>query len=72
MLGPEQPVILQLLELPGAQKALQGVVMELQDCAFPLVQGIVATDDVKKAFEGTDIAMLVGAKPRTKGSNRSQ
>ena len=67
MLGPNQPVILQLLELPQAQNALQGVVMELKDCAFPLVKGIVTTDDPNKAFEGTDYALLVGAKPRGKG-----
>lgn len=71
MLGPEQPVQLQLLELPQAMKALQGVVMELHDCAFPLLHSIVATDDPKKAFEGADVALLVGAKPRTKGMERN-
>jgi len=70
MLGPNQPVILQLLELPQAQNALQGVVMELKDCAFPTLKGIVTTDDPNKAFEGTDYALLVGAKPRGKGMER--
>jgi len=70
MLGPDQPVILQLLELPQALKPLQGVAMELQDCAFPLLKGIVQTDDANRAFEGTDYALLVGAKPRTKGMER--
>ncbi|HEX5055938.1 MAG TPA: malate dehydrogenase [Gammaproteobacteria bacterium] len=71
MLGPEQPVILQLLEIPPAMGALQGVVMELQDCAFPLVQGIVATDDPNVAFKDTDYALLVGARPRGPGMERS-
>jgi len=70
LLGPNQPVILQLLELPNAQKALEGVVMEIKDCAFPLVRGITTTDDVNKAFDGTDFALLVGAKPRGKGMER--
>jgi len=70
LLGADQPVILQLLELPGAIQALQGVVMELQDCAFPLLRGIVSTDNVNKAFEGADYAVLVGAKPRSKGMER--
>lgn len=68
MLGPHQPVILQLLELPQAVKALEGVGMELSDCAFPLLRGVVTTDDANKAFEGADFALLVGAKPRTKGN----
>jgi len=71
MLGKDQPVQLQLLELPQALKALEGVAMELQDCAFPLLRGIVQTDDPKKAFEGADYALLVGAKPRGKGEERS-
>jgi len=71
MLGPHQPVILQLLELPQAVKALEGVGMELSDCAFPLLRGIVTTDDANKAFEGAEFAMLVGAKPRTKGMERA-
>jgi malate dehydrogenase len=70
MLGQDQPVILQLLELTPALKSLEGVVMELNDCAFPLLRGIVQTDDVSKAFAGTDYALLVGAKPRTKGMER--
>jgi len=71
MLGPHQPVILQLLELPQAVKALEGVAMELSDCAFPLLRGVVTTDDANKAFEGADFALLVGAKPRTKGMERA-
>lgn len=67
MLGKHQPVHLQLLELTPALKSLEGVVMELKDCAFPLLSGITATDDPKRAFEGADFALLVGAKPRTKG-----
>ncbi|MGJ8669359.1 MAG: malate dehydrogenase [Oceanococcus sp.] len=70
MLGPDQPVILQLLEIPPAMGALEGVVMELNDCAFPLVQGIVATDDPNVAFKGTDYALLVGARPRGPGMER--
>jgi len=70
MLGPDQPVILQLLELPHAVKALDGVIMELKDCAFPLVKDIVGTDDVNRAFEGANVAMLVGAKPRGPGMER--
>jgi len=71
MLGPHQPVILQCLELPQALKALEGVAMELSDCAFPLLRGIVTTDDANKAFEGADFALLVGAKPRSKGMERA-
>jgi malate dehydrogenase len=70
MLGKQQPVILQLLELEPAMKALEGVVMELKDCAFPLLHGITTSSDPNKAFEGADFAMLVGAKPRTKGMER--
>ena len=71
MLGPDQPVILQLLEIPPAMGALNGVVMELQDCAFPLVAGVVATDDANEAFKDTDYAILVGARPRGPGMERS-
>ena len=71
MLGPDQPVILQLLEIPPAMAALRGVIMEIDDCAFPLVQGIVATDDPNVAFKDTDIALLVGSRPRTAGMERS-
>ena len=71
MLGPDQPVILQLLEITPALGALNGVVMELNDCAFPLVSGIVATDDPNVAFKDTDYAILVGARPRGPGMERS-
>jgi len=70
LFGPQQPMILQLLELPVAQGALSGVVMELHDCAFPLVQGIVATDNAEVAFKDTDYAILVGARPRSAGMER--
>ncbi|MEO8753186.1 MAG: malate dehydrogenase [Casimicrobiaceae bacterium] len=72
MLGPDQPVILQLLELPldKAQAALSGVMMELEDCAFPLLVGMVGTADPKVAFKDADIAMLVGARPRGPGMER--
>ena len=70
MLGPDQPIILQLLEIPPALPALQGVVMELNDCAFPLLSGIVATDNANAAFEDTNFALLVGAKPRGPGMER--
>jgi len=70
MLGPDQPVILQLLDLPQAQAAVKGVVMELEDCAFPLLEGVVITDDPKVAFKDADIALLVGARPRSKGMER--
>ena len=70
MLGPDQPVILQLLEIPPAMGALEGVVMELNDCAFPLVQDIVATDDPNVAFKDADFALLVGARPRGPGMER--
>ena len=71
MLGPDQPVVLQLLEIPPAMDALRGVVMELDDCAFPLLHGIVATDDPNAAFEDVDIALLVGSRPRGPGMERS-
>jgi len=71
MLGKNVPVILQLLELPQALKSLEGVVMELQDCAFPQLKGIVQTSDPKKAFDDIDFALLVGAKPRSKGMERA-
>tara|TARA_X000000950_G_scaffold286417_1_gene395248 strand:+ start:19464 stop:20438 length:975 start_codon:yes stop_codon:yes gene_type:complete len=70
MLGKDQPVILQLLEITPALDALQGVVMELDDCAFPLLQGIVATDDANVAFKDTDYALLVGSRPRGPGMER--
>ena len=72
MLGKDQPVILQLLELPidKAQAALKGVIMELEDCAFPLLAGVVGTDDSEVAFKDADIALLVGARPRGPGMER--
>ena len=73
MLGKDQPVILQLLEIPDekAQNALQGVIMELEDCAFPLLAGIEAHSDPMTAFKDTDYALLVGARPRGPGMERS-
>jgi malate dehydrogenase len=70
MLGEDQPVILQLLEITPALDALRGVVMELEDCAFPLLAGVVQTDDPNTAFEGVNVALLVGSRPRTKGMER--
>jgi len=70
MLGKDQPVILQLLEITPALPALKGVVMELEDCAFPLLAGVVTADDAKVAFRDIDIALLVGARPRSKGMER--
>ncbi len=70
MLGPDQPVILQLLEITPALKALEGVVMELNDCAFPLLHGIDTSDDANVAFKDVDYALLVGARPRGKGMER--
>jgi malate dehydrogenase len=70
MLGADQPVVLRLLEIEPAMKALNGVVMELDDCAFPLLADIVTTSDVKKAFEGTSWALLVGSVPRKAGMER--
>jgi malate dehydrogenase len=70
MLGSDQPVILQLLEIPPALPALEGVVMELDDCAFGTLAGIVATDDPNVAFKDTDYALLVGARPRGPGMER--
>eukprot|EP00274_Cyanoptyche_gloeocystis_P006807 CAMPEP_0196652764 /NCGR_PEP_ID=MMETSP1086-20130531/2174_1 /TAXON_ID=77921 /ORGANISM="Cyanoptyche gloeocystis , Strain SAG4.97" /LENGTH=352 /DNA_ID=CAMNT_0041983521 /DNA_START=75 /DNA_END=1133 /DNA_ORIENTATION=- len=70
MLGKDQPIDLHLLEIPQGLKALDGVVMELEDCAFPLVNKIVPTDDAAKAFEGIDYGLLVGARPRGPGMER--
>ena len=72
MLGKDQPVILQMLELPmeKAQAALKGVMMELEDCAFPLLAGMVGTDDPEVAFKDADVALLVGAMPRGPGMER--
>ena len=70
MLGPDQPVILQLLEIPPAMDAVKGVVMELEDCAFPLLHGVTATDQAEVAFKDADYALLVGARPRGPGMER--
>ena len=70
MLGTDQPVILQLLEIPPALPALHGVVMELDDCAFPTLAGVVPTDDPNVAFKDSDFALLVGARPRGPGMER--
>jgi len=70
MLGEDQPIILQLLEITPAMDALKGVAMELDDCAFPLLENIVCTDDANVAFKDTDFALLVGARPRGPGMER--
>jgi malate dehydrogenase len=70
MLGKDQPVILQLLDITAALPAVKGVVMELEDCAFPLLTGVVVTDDPLVAFKDADCALLVGARPRSKGMER--
>jgi malate dehydrogenase len=70
MLGKNQPVILQLLDISAALPAVRGVVMELEDCAFPLLAGVVVTDDPRVAFRDADYALLVGARPRSKGMER--
>jgi len=70
MLGDDQPVILQLLEIPPAMDAVNGVIMEIDDCAFPLVAGISATSDADVAFKDTDYALLVGSRPRGPGMER--
>jgi len=70
MLGPDQPVILQMLEIPPALPALQGVIMELNDCAFSTLAGLVGTDDPNVAFKDSDYALLVGARPRGPGMER--
>ena len=70
MLGDDQPVILQLLDITPAMEALDGVKMELEDCAFPLLAGIVCTDDPNVGFKDTDYALLVGARPRGPGMER--
>jgi malate dehydrogenase len=71
LLGPDAPVRLKLLEIPDAMAAAEGTAMELDDCAFPLLAGIDIHDDPKDAFDGVQIALLVGARPRTKGMERS-
>src|SRR6187551_2340492 len=71
LLGPDQPVHLKLLEIPQAVKAAEGTALELFDSAFPLLEDIDIYDDAKQAFDGTNIALLVGARPRTKGMERA-
>ena len=71
MLGPDQPVILHLLEITPALKALEGVVMEIDDCAFPLIAGYELADEASRAFKDVDYALLVGARPRGPGMERS-
>src|ERR671928_1789984 len=70
MLGPDTPVRLRLLEIPDAVKAAEGTALELFDCAFPLLAGIDISDDPNVAFDGTNVALLIGARPRTKGMER--
>lgn len=70
MLGPDQPIIINAIELPVAMDALKGVVMELQDCAFPLLTDVVSTDNPDRGFENVDYALLVGSKPRGPGQER--
>ena len=70
MLGHEQPVILQLLDVPQAQQARRGVAMELEDCVFPMLQQVIVTDDPRIAFRDAEVALLVGARPRSKGMER--
>jgi malate dehydrogenase len=72
LLGADQPIILQLLEITPAMDALKGVVMELDDCAFPLVADVVTSDDPNVAFGDVNVALLVGSRPRTKGMERSE
>ncbi|HEY5045892.1 MAG TPA: malate dehydrogenase [Solirubrobacteraceae bacterium] len=72
LLGPDQPVDLRLLEIPPAMGALDGVAMELIDCAFPLLAGLDLHDDPNDAFDGVNIALLVGSRPRTKGMERAE
>src|SRR3712207_2020941 len=71
MLGTDTPVELRLLEIPDAVKAAEGTAMELDDCAFPLLSGIEITDDPNTAFDGANVGLLVGARPRSKGMERS-
>src|SRR4051794_14457556 len=70
LLGPDTPVHLTLLEIPDAVKAAEGTAMELDDCAFPLLAGVDITDDAKQAFDGVNVALLIGARPRTAGMER--
>lgn len=70
MLGFEQPIILQLLDIPQAQQTLKGVAMELEDCVFPMLQQVITTDDPRVAFRDAEVVLLVGARPRSKGMER--
>ena len=70
LIGPDTPINLRLLEIPQAVTAAEGTAMELDDCAFPLLRSIEVTDDTRKAFEGTNVGLLVGAKPRSQGMER--
>ena len=72
LLGPEQPIDLRLLEIPPAMGALEGVAMELIDCAFPLLAGLDLHDNPEEAFDGVNLALLVGSRPRTKGMERAE
>src|SRR5436305_4168465 len=71
MLGPDEKIELRLLEIPDALKAAEGTAMELVDCAFPLLESIDITSDPKEAFDGVNVALLIGARPRTKGMERA-
>src|SRR5215475_16082914 len=71
MLGPDEKVHLKLLEIPAAVKAAEGTALELFDCAFPLLAGIEVTDDANAAFDGVNVALLIGARPRSKGMERA-
>src|SRR4030088_593770 len=71
LLGPDQPIVLRMLEIEPAMKALEGVAMELDDCAFPLLQSMVLTSNTEEAFDGTSWALLVGSVPRKQGMERS-
>jgi len=71
MLGEDQPLELRMVEIPDAMQAVEGVAMELEDCAFPLLAGMEAFDDARQAFDGVNVVLLVGAKPRGKGMERS-
>jgi len=71
MFGPEQPVILHLLDIPMMETALQGVVMELEDCAYHLLRGVVPTSKLEEAFKDVDYVLMVGAMPRKEGMERA-
>src|SRR5687767_1530883 len=71
LLGPETEIELNLLEIPDAVKAAEGTALELEDCAFPLLSGVNIYDDAKQAFDGVNVALLIGARPRSKGMERA-